>query len=223
MKNSPGWTDPNSPHLARNGSCKSQTAHLAGNDPFILKSDFNLLSTFWLYRSLLRFSKFQEFFYCEPSLFYYLAKQIATYCVTAMNRNRGYAFCYRMKIVLMTSMRFRILKSSTNQLAYYYTRCEYRDNAYAKTGTLLARAVNRTLPSCTASAITRASTIPSMHSAIIFFAWARFLPHETAPCTFGAVTTYPPISASGSNTALKEPYLVFITAVFMDIFDMCAL
>src|SRR3989338_5826731 len=138
-----------------------------------------------------------------------------------MDRDRSHAFCYRMKVVLMAPVWLCILESGPNQLAYHYTRRKHRDDAHAKTGIFPARAVKRTFPFCTASAITRASIAPSMHSTIIFFACERFLPHETAPCTFGAVTTYPPISVSGSNTALKGPYWVFTIAVFLETLFMC--
>jgi len=107
---------------------------------------------------------------------------------------------------LMTPVRLCILESGANQLAYNETRREHGNYAHAKAGIRLALEVNFTYPCSIESEIICASIAPSMHSAIISFACERFLPHETAPCTFGAVTTYPPISVSGSNTALKNPY-----------------
>src|SRR3989338_2262759 len=123
-----------------------------------------------------------------------------------------------MKIVLMTPVRLYILESSANQLAYNETRRKHRNDAHAKAGIRLAFEVNFTYPCSIESEIICASIAPSMHSAIISFACERFLPHETAPCTFGAVTTYPPISASDSNTTLNDPYWVFTIAVFIDDF-----
>lgn len=114
--------------------------------------------------------KFQEILYRNPCLLYDLTEEVSTYCVTAMYRNGSHAFGYWVKIILVAPVRLCILKSSANQFAYHYTRREHRDNAHAKTGIFPARAVKRMFPSCTASAITRASTIPSIHSAIIFFA-----------------------------------------------------
>src|SRR3989344_7813917 len=137
-----------------------------------------------------------------------------------MNRHRGHAFCYRMHIILMAPVRLLILKSSTNQLTYHYACSEYWYDAHAKDGMRFAFAVKRTFPSFTASTMIRVSIIPSIHSAIISFACAKFFPHETVPCTAGAVTTYPPMSRSGSNTQRNVPYFVFIATVFFATFFM---
>lgn len=59
--------------------------------------------------------KLQELFYCESRLFYYLTKQIATYRVATVNRNRCHAFRYRMKIILVAPMRLCILKLALNR------------------------------------------------------------------------------------------------------------